>query len=63
MKIYLLENQIDVVLKSLENYTKIDPDNLQLIYATYESLLYQKCNKNVTQKIYKNYLQIKKLYI
>ena len=63
MKIYLLENQIDVVLKSLENYTKIDPDNLQLIYATYESLLYQKCNKNVTQKIYKNYLQIKKLCI
>lgn len=63
MKIYLLENQIDVVLKSLENYTKIDPEKLQLINATYESLLYQKCNENVTQKIYKNYLQIKKLCI
>ena len=55
MKVILLENQIDIILKSLENYTQIDPDKIQLIYATYESLLSQKtdistsvkCNKNV----------------
>ena len=39
MKVILLENQIDIILKSLENYTQIDPDKIQLIYATYESLL------------------------
>lgn len=50
MKIVLLENQVDVILKSLENYTKINPDKLQLIYSTYESLLSQmltNCNQNV----------------
>ena len=55
MKVVLLENQVDIILKSLENYTQIDPDKIQLIYATYESLLSQKvdvstgikCNKNV----------------
>ena len=66
MKIKLLENQIDIILKSLENYTKIDPNKMQLIYSTYESLLAQKtenktieiCNTNVTQMIHKTYWQI-----
>jgi hypothetical protein len=56
MKINLLENQIDIILKSLENYITINDKNKSLIYATYESLLSQKvnnsnsskCNKNVT---------------
>lgn len=56
MRIVLLENQIDIILKSLENYTKNNPEKLQLIWATYQSLLYQKtektsvlkCNTNVT---------------
>ena len=53
MKVSLLDNQIDIILKSLENYTKIQPEKIQLIYATYESLLFQKtsaskCNQNVT---------------
>ena len=56
MKINLLENQIDVILKSLENYIVTTPEKRQLIYATYESLLSQKvnnskglkCNQNVT---------------
>ena len=55
MKINLLENQIDVILKSLEYYITTQ-DNKSLIYATYESLLSQKvnnskglkCNQNVT---------------
>lgn len=57
MKLNLLENQIELILKSLENYTKIAPDKKQLIFSTYESLLNQKtlysCNENVTQMIYK----------
>ena len=43
MKIYLLENQIDVVLKSLENYTKIDPDNYKsknYVYNDYNKIIY-----------------------
>ena len=55
MQINLLENQVDIILKSLENYTKVNPDKIQLIYATYESLMAQKadftsvshCNTNV----------------
>lgn len=55
MKINLLENQIDIILKSLEYYITTQ-DNKSLIYATYESLLSQKvnnskglkCNTNVT---------------
>lgn len=55
MKVSLLENQIDIILKSLENYTRINPDKIQLIYSTYESLMAQKasninsfqCNENV----------------
>ena len=62
MKIKLLENQIDIILKSLENYSKIDPQK-NLIYSTYESLLAQKteniieekCNTNVTQMKHKKY--------
>ena len=56
MKVNLLENQIDIILKSLENYITINDKNKSLIYATYESLLSQKvnnsnsskCNENVT---------------
>lgn len=50
MKVILLENQIEIILKSLENYCKINPEKLQLIYSTYESLQAQsieKCNTNV----------------
>ena len=42
MQINLLENQVDIILKSLENYTKVNPEKIQLIYATYESLMAQK---------------------
>ena len=62
MKINLLENQIDVILKSLEYYITTQ-DNKSLIYATYESLLSQKVNnikgskrnENVTLKIKETY--------
>jgi len=62
----LLDNQVELILKSLEFYTKEHKDKLQLISATYETLLFQKtnkCNKNVTEKLYKKYLQDKELYI
>jgi len=62
----LLDNQVELILKSLEYYTKEHKDKLQLISATYETLLFQKnnkCNKNVTKKLYKKYLQDKELYI
>lgn len=45
MKVVLLDNQIDLILKSLESYTKINPEKLQLINCTYESLLEQKTSK------------------
>ena len=56
MKIELLNNQIELILKSLESYKC--PEKQQLLYATYESLLDQytrkkqivsfpKCNTNV----------------
>ena len=60
MRIVLLENQIDLILKSLENYSS-ETDKKQLLYSTYESILSQKissksrksidscCNENVTQ--------------
>lgn len=56
MKVNLLDNQIDIILKSLENYIVTSPEKRQLIYATYESLLSQKVsnintckrNENVT---------------
>lgn len=58
MKLDLLENQIELILKSLEYYKC--PEKQQLLYATYESILDQytrkkqikedkKCNTNVTQ--------------
>lgn len=47
MKVVLLDNQIDLILKSLESYTKINPEKLQLINCTYESLLEQKTSKQV----------------
>ena len=58
MKLNLLENQIELILKSLECYN--DKTKQQLKYATYESILDQytrkkqikedeKCNTNVTQ--------------
>lgn len=46
MKVNLLENQIDIILKSLENYIVATPEKRQLIYATYESLLSQKVNNS-----------------
>lgn len=45
MKITLLDNQIDIILKALENYAKTT-DNKQLLYATYESLLAQKVDNS-----------------
>ena len=56
MKLELLENQIELILKSLEYYKC--PEKQQLLYATYESILDQytrkkqileqeKCNTNV----------------
>lgn len=67
MKLNLLENQIELILKALENY---ETDKKQLLYATYESLLNQKtlfskeyCNTNVIQKLHKKYLQMKKYNI
>ena len=61
MKVNLLDNQIDIILKSLENFIVTTPEKRQLIYATYESLLSQKvnninpcrCNENVTLKFKK----------
>lgn len=61
MKVNLLDNQIDIILKSLENYIVTTPEKRQLIYATYESLLSQKVNninncrrnENVTLKLKK----------
>lgn len=50
MKVNLLENQIDIILKSLENYIVTTPEKRQLIYATYESLLSQKVNNINTCK-------------
>lgn len=58
----LLDNQVELILKSLEYYTKEHKENLQLISATYETLLFQKtnkCNKNVTQNLQKCYRQNK----
>lgn len=46
MKVNLLDNQIDLILDSLQAYTKVS-DKKQLIYATYESLLAQKTEKQV----------------
>lgn len=54
MKVNLLDNQIDIILKSLENYIVTTPEKRQLIYATYESLLSQKVNNISTLDRNKN---------
>lgn len=38
MNYTLLDNQIELILKSLQNYTQVDKQKMNLIYATYESL-------------------------
>lgn len=38
MNYVLLDNQIELILKSLQNYTQVDKQKMNLIYATYESL-------------------------
>lgn len=61
MKINLLENQVDCVLKSLEFFCLLYPEKRQLIYSTFESIQSQKanyiktlrCNENVTIKLRK----------
>ena len=54
MKVNLLDNQIDIILKSLENYIVTTPEKRQLIYATYESLLSQKTSSSSTLSRNKN---------
>lgn len=54
MKVSLLDNQIDIILKSLENYIVTTPEKRQLIYATYESLLSQKTSSSSTFERNKN---------
>ena len=57
MNYTLLDNQIELILKSLQNYTSVDKEKMNLIYATYESLNSQfveyRVNKN-TDKSGKN---------
>lgn len=58
MKLNLLENQVDCILKSLEFFSLLYPEKHQLIYSTFESVQAQKvsyisslhCNENVTIK-------------
>lgn len=38
MNYTLLDNQIELILKSLQFYTSIDKEKMNLIYSTYESL-------------------------
>ena len=62
MKINLLDNQIDCVLKSLEFFILLYPEKQQLIYSTFESIQLQKVNntnslgrnENVTINMQKN---------
>lgn len=61
MKLNLLENQVDCILKSLEFFSLLYPEKHQLIYSTFESVQTQKvsyikalrCNENVTIKLQK----------
>ena len=46
MKVFLLDNQIDLIMKSLEFFSLLYPEKKQLIYSTYESLLSQKLDKS-----------------
>jgi hypothetical protein len=50
MKINLLENQVDCVLKSLEFFCLLYPEKRQLIYSTFESIQSQKVNYISTLK-------------
>jgi len=49
MRINLLENQIELLMKSLENYAPKNRDKQQLIYATYESLQEQLTSKKASK--------------
>lgn len=67
MKINLLENQIELILKSLQNYHYVDIKKQQLIYSTYESLQEQlnlaKAKESSDTECYKNViLKLKKTY-
>lgn len=61
MKLNLLENQVNCILKSLEFFSLLYPEKHQLIYSTFESVQTQKvsyisslrCNENVTIKLQK----------
>lgn len=44
MKIILLENQVECVLKSLEFFSLLYPEKHNLIYSTFESIQTQKVN-------------------
>lgn len=45
MRINLLENQIELLMKALQDYAPKNRDKQQLIYATYESLQEQLTSK------------------
>lgn len=49
MKLVLIDKQIDIILKALENYSS-ETDKKQLLYATYESILEQKISSNAVIK-------------
>lgn len=46
MKLTLLDNQVDLIMKSLQEYSKIS-DKKNLIYSTYESIQYQVAKNQV----------------
>lgn len=48
MKIVLLENQVELIMKSLQEFSKTS-DKKQLIYSTYESLQYQLVKNQTTE--------------
>lgn len=51
MNYVLLDNQIELILKSLQNYTQVDKQKMNLIYSTYESLNSQFVEYRVKQNI------------
>ena len=54
MNYILLDNQIELILKSLQNYTQIDKEKMNLIYSTYESLNSQFVEYRVKKNIDKS---------
>jgi hypothetical protein len=46
MKLTLLDNQVDLIMKSLQEYIKVS-DKKNLIYSTYESIQYQVAKNQV----------------